>query len=200
MLLPETKDASAEWDAFITSRPDSTFFQLSGWRDVVKRSFGHNCPYFVSRTDGAIDAVLPLVEIDSRLFGHFLIGNGSSVGGGPLSANPAALGAVLQEAEALGRARKVAYVELRDCDAAGPGWQAKSDLYAGFEGSIARDEAENLKQIPRKQRAVVRKALEQGFEITIERTIQPFFDLYARTLRDHGTPILPRRFYENLLV
>ena len=99
----------------------------------------------------------------------------------------------------LGRARKVAYIELRDCAAAGPGWQSRGDLYAGFEGPIARDEADNLKQIPRKQRAVVRKALEQGFTISIERSIQPFFDLYARTLRDHGTPILPRRFYENLL-
>src|ERR1700744_4682760 len=108
MLLPETKDASAEWDAFVASRPDSTFFQLSGWREVVKRSFGHNCPYFVSRSDGAIDAALPLVEINSRLFGRFLIGNGFGVGGGPLSANQEALATVLQEAEALGRSRKVA--------------------------------------------------------------------------------------------
>jgi FemAB-related protein (PEP-CTERM system-associated) len=199
MLLPDTQDASAEWDAYVASRPDGNFFHLSGWREVVKRSFGHVCPYLVAREGGAIGAVMPLVEIQSRLFGHFLIGNGFTVGGGPLAANDAALQTVLAEAEALGRARKVAYVELRDCEKAGSGWQAKSDLYAGFEGPIAREEADNLKQIPRKQRAVVRKALEQGFTISIERSIQPFFDLYARTLRDHGTPILPRRFYENLL-
>lgn len=200
MLLPDTKTASAEWDAFVASRPESSFFQRSGWREVVQRSFGHACPYVVSRDGtGAIDAVLPLTEINSRLFGHFLIGNGFTVGGGPLSSSPAGLAAVLDEAAALGRARKVAYVELRDCAAAGPGWQAKSDLYAGFEGPIAATEADNLKQIPRKQRAVVRKALEQGFTISIERSIRPFFDLYARTLRDHGTPILPRRFYESLL-
>ncbi len=199
MLLPDTQDASAEWDAYVASRPDASFFHLSGWREVVKRSFGHACPYLVAREGGAIGAVMPLVEIQSRVFGHFLIGNGFTVGGGPLAANDAALQTVLAEAEELGRARKVAYVELRDCGNAGPGWQAKSDLYAGFEGPIAREEADNLKQIPRKQRAVVRKALEQGFTISIERSIQPFFDLYARTLRDHGTPILPRRFYENLL-
>lgn len=200
MLLPDTSAASAEWDAFVASRPDATFFQLSGWREVVKRSFGHACPYVISRDGtGGIDAVLPLTEIDSRLFGRFLIGNGFTVGGGPLSASAAGLTAVLEEAARLGRHRKVGYVELRDCPAAGPGWQAKGDLYAGFEGPIAATEADNLKQIPRKQRAVVRKALEQGFTISIERSIQPFFDLYARTLRDHGTPILPRRFYENLL-
>ena len=199
MLLPDTNEAAAEWDGFVASRPDSTFFHLSGWREVIKRSFGHACPYLVARDGGALSAVMPLTEINSRLFGHFLIGNGFCVGGGPLAANDAALAAVLDEAGQLGRARKVGYIELRDCAVAGPDWQARGDLYAGFAGPIARDEADNLKQIPRKQRAVVRKALEQGFTISIERKIQPFFDLYARTLRDHGTPILPRRFYENLL-
>ena len=200
MLLPDTKEAAAEWDRFVASRPDSTFFHLSGWRDVIKRSFGHATPYLISRdSGGALDAVMPLMEINSRLFGHFLIGNGFTVGGGPLAATPSGLQSVLDEAAAIGRDRKVGYIELRDCGAAGPGWQARSDLYAGFEAPIAPDEADNLKQIPRKQRAVVRKALDQGFTISIERSIQPFFDLYARTLRDHGTPILPRRFYENLL-
>lgn len=199
MLLPDTDAASAEWDAFLAARPDSSFFQLSGWRDVVKRSFGHDCPYLVTRRDGAIAGVMPLTEIKSRLFGHFLIGNGFTVGGGPVADGPEALAALLTEAEELGRKRHVAYVELRDCGQAGAGWKAKDGLYAGFEGPIAANEADNLKQIPRKQRAVVRKALEQGFTISIERSIRPFFDLYARTLRDHGTPILPRRFYESLL-
>ncbi|MBN9554206.1 MAG: FemAB family PEP-CTERM system-associated protein [Alphaproteobacteria bacterium] len=200
MLLPDTPAASAEWDDYAASRPDANFFQLSGWREVVKRSFGHACPYLAARrADGKISGILPLTEIDSRLFGHFLISTGFSVGGGPLASDPSALAELLGEAEELGRARKVAYVELRDCAEAGQAWKAKGDLYAGFEGPIAREEADNLKQIPRKQRAVVRKALEQGFTVAIERTIQPFFDLYARTLRDHGTPILPRRFYENLL-
>ena len=199
MLLPDTSAAAAEWDGFVASRPESSFFHLSGWRQVVKRSFGHDCPYLEGRKDGALAAIMPLTEINSRLFGHFLIGNGFTVGGGPLFADVGALAAMLEEAAQLGRARKVAYIELRDCDAAGPPWQTRSDLYAGFEGPIARDEADNLKQIPRKQRAVVRKALELGFEVAIERQTRPFFDLYARTVRDHGTPVPPRRYFENLL-
>jgi FemAB-related protein (PEP-CTERM system-associated) len=199
MLLPDTSAAAAEWDAFVASRPDSTFFHLSGWRQVMKRSFGHACPYLEARKDDALGAIMPLTEINSRLFGHFLIGNGFTVGGGPLFADANAFAALLEEAASLGRAHKVAYIELRDCGAAGPPWQTRSDLYAGFEGPIAKDEADNLKQIPRKQRAVVRKALEQGFEIAIERQTRPFFDLYARSVRDHGTPVLPRRYFEALL-
>jgi FemAB-related protein (PEP-CTERM system-associated) len=46
---------------------------------------------------------------------------------------------------------------------------------------------------------VVRKALEQGFQIAIERRTDAFFHLYALTVRDHGTPVPPRRFFQALL-
>jgi FemAB-related protein (PEP-CTERM system-associated) len=199
MLLPDTSEAAAEWDAFVNSRPDASFFHLSGWRNVMVQSFGHECPYLVWRGEGAIQGVLPLTEIRSRLFGHFMVSTGFCVGGGPLSGEPGALSGLLAQAAALGEERGAAYIELRDCDTAAPRWQARSDLYAGFARPIARDETENLKQIPRKQRAVVRKALEQDFEIAIERSVRPFFDLYARTVRDHGTPVLPPRFFASLL-
>jgi FemAB-related protein (PEP-CTERM system-associated) len=199
MLLPDTDAAAAEWDEFVTARPDSSFFHLSGWRRVVKRAYGHDCPYLVSRSNGGLSGVLPLTEIKSRLFGHFLIGNGFTVGGGPLYTDETGLNDLLAQAAELGRARGVDYVELRDCAAAPTPWQTRGDLYAGFEGPIPKDEAENLKQIPRKQRAVVRKALEEGFQIAIERRTDIFFHLYALTVRDHGTPVPPRRFFQALL-
>jgi FemAB-related protein (PEP-CTERM system-associated) len=199
MLLPDTDQAAAEWDAFVAAHPASSFFHLSGWRKVVTQSLGHDCPYLVTRDGDAIRAVLPLTEIRSRLFGHFMVSSGFCVGGGLLAADPAAGARLLAEAEALGREGGAGYIELRDCDAATPPWQSRSDLYAGFEGPIAPDEEDNLKHIPRKQRAVLRKAMQQGFEIAIERSARPFFDLYARTLRDHGTPVLPRRYFEALL-
>ena len=84
MLLPDTSAAAAEWDALCRLPDGCSFFHLSGWRQVVKRSFGHDCPYLRARQDGALAATMPLTEINSRLFGHFLIGNGFTVGGGPL--------------------------------------------------------------------------------------------------------------------
>jgi FemAB-related protein (PEP-CTERM system-associated) len=199
MLLPDTDAAAAQWDAFVMAQPQGGFFHLSGWRRVMAQSFGHDCPYLMAGHEGAPRAVLPLTHIRSRLFGNFLVANGFCVGGGALAADAGSLAQVLEEAAALGRARGADYVELRDCAAAGPAWRTRADLYAGFAGPIAAAEADNLKQIPRKQRAVVRKAMQQGFEIGIERTVRPFFDLYARTVRDHGTPVPPRRYFEALL-
>lgn len=189
-----------QWDAFVAAHPDATFFHLSGWRHVAPKAFGHRAHNLAVTDDaGAIRAVLPLLEVRSRLFGHALISNAFCVGGGPLATDEASRLSILQQAEDLGRRLGVDYVELRDTAAAHDDWIARDDLYAGFEGPIAASEEDNLLQIPRKQRAVLRKALARGLTTTIDRTPEHFFGLYSGTMRDHGTPALPRRYFETLL-
>jgi FemAB-related protein (PEP-CTERM system-associated) len=182
----------------VHEHPRATFFHLSAWRRVASEVFGHRAHYLSEQHNGKLSAILPLVEIRSRLFGHALISNAFCVGGGPLAADPGSLDAILDRAERLGRKLGVDYIELRDLPSARGGWTARDDLYAGFEGPIPAGEEDNLKQIPRKQRAVVRKALERGLTTNIDASVEPFYELYARTMRDHGTPALPRRFFERL--
>jgi len=187
-----------EWDGFVRAHPGGTFFHLSGWKQVVRKTFGHRAHYIATREDGKITGILPLIEVRSTLFGHALISNAFCVGGGPLFISASALPSLLEQAEERARALGVSYIELRDTPATLPGWIERNDLYAGFERPIKPDEAEDLKQIPRKQRAVVRKALEAGFTVTIDETADTFFRLYARTMRNYGTPALPLRFFANV--
>jgi FemAB-related protein (PEP-CTERM system-associated) len=193
-----TPTPHSEWDDFVDARPDGSFFHREAWRTVIQQVFGHPTHQLLTRRGGAISGVLPLVQLRSRLFGHALVGNGFCVGGGPIAADPGSLAELLEQAERLGRKLGAGYVELRDTPAAARGWIAKSDLYAGFERPIAPREDDNLKQIPRKQRAVVRKALDRDMASRVEQTTAAFFPLYARTMRDHGTPALPRRYFDAL--
>jgi FemAB-related protein (PEP-CTERM system-associated) len=190
---------AAQWDAFVRAHPDGTFFHRAGWSSVASKSFGHRAHYLTARDGGAITGILPLIEIRSRIFGHALISTAFCVGGGPLCTRDDALPRLFADMDALARKLGVSYVELRDTAATLPGWQKRDDLYAGFSAPIAQDEAENLKQIPRKQRAVVRKAIAAGYTVTIDAGLDSFFDLYARNMRDHGTPALPGRFFAALL-
>jgi FemAB-related protein (PEP-CTERM system-associated) len=190
--------ADRGWDDYVRAHPEGSFFHLSAWREVVSTVFGHAVYPLSTHAGGALKALAPLVEVRSRLFGHALIANAFCVGGGPLASDEAAMADILDRAEHLGRKLGVDYVELRDTPAAGPQWLAKDDLYAGFARSIAPEEDACLKQIPRRQRAVVRKALERGFSVTPDPTPEAFYPLYARTMRDHGTPALPRRYFEAL--
>ena len=199
MSSPDSNFEPAAWDAFVLAHPQGTFFQLSGWAEVARDTFGHPFHAITVRDGERITGVLPLVEIRSRLFGHRLIANGFCVGGGPLWITEAARRALFQAAEERARSLKAAYIELRDTPSAPPGWRMRNDLYAGFSRPIAADEADNLKQIPKKQRAVLRKAMAAGLSATIDQRIDTFFALYARNMRNHGTPALPRRFFANLV-
>jgi FemAB-related protein (PEP-CTERM system-associated) len=193
------QSADEQWDAFVEEHPQANFFHRSGWRRVATEVFGHPAHYLTEQRNGSITAVLPLVEIRSRLFGHALISNAFCVGGGPLAADPGAFESILDRAEALGRKLGVDYVELRDLPSATSGWTAHDDLYAGFERRIAPTDDENLKLIPKRQRAVVRKALNGDLTTSVETSAETFHQLYGRTMRDHGTPALPRRYFERLL-
>lgn len=186
------------WDAFVRAHPEGAFFHLAAWRDVVRDAFGHRTHYLSLKENGELIAVLPLVEINSRLFGHTLISNGFCVGGGPLARDEAARLTILQQAEALGRKLKVDYIELRDAKDA-TGWVRSDGLYANFDRPLLNDEEATLRQMPKRQRAVLRKSLQRGLTATFESKADSFYPLYALSMRNHGTPALPRRYFERLL-
>ena len=59
-----------EWNAFVSGR--AAGYHDWSWRDVFKQSFGHECVYLMTRSNGRIDGVLPLVFMKSRIFGRFM--------------------------------------------------------------------------------------------------------------------------------
>ena len=197
-LVALTPAARARWDAFIAGHAAGTVFHRAAWADVMAKAYGHRTHFVMATRGEEVVGVLPLVEIKSRLFGHALISNAFCVGGGPLAADEGARARLLEEAARIGRAAGVEHIELRDTGGA-ESWRTKDDLYAGFEREMDVDEAKNLLQIPRKQRAVVRKAIEGPFRVTVDKDLDTFFALFSRTVRDHGTPVFPKKFFAAIL-
>lgn len=194
-------DASA-WNDYVGTHPDSTFFHRFEWGRVIGQTYGHEAVFLMALAPcGRITGILPLIHVRSPLFGRALISTAFTVGGGLLADDAAAEAALIAAAEALGQERRVDYVELRGGPAA-PGWQTKDATYAGFITDIAADEDENLGAIPRKKRADVRKGIKaaQSGDLSVDRDgdIGTFYALYAESVRNLGTPVLPRRLIENL--
>ncbi len=50
----------------------ATFFHRAGWQRVIERALGHKTWFLYAELEGEIQGVLPLAEINSRLFGHSL--------------------------------------------------------------------------------------------------------------------------------
>lgn len=196
----EAKDMAA-WDAFVLATPTGTFFQRAGWKTVIERSFRQTCHFMKAERDGQIVGVLPLVLVKSRLFGTRLVSTGWCVGGAPVAVDDEAMDALDAAAASLLQSTDATYIEYRDPlkSRVAQGWVAKEGLYATFDRPMAAGEDECLKQIPRKQRAVVRKALDSELTFAIERNSRPFYDLYSLSMRNLGTPVFSRRYIDSLL-
>jgi FemAB-related protein (PEP-CTERM system-associated) len=198
-VLEFTDAAAQRWDAFVDSCPEATFFHRAGWKEVIERSFGHRTHYLYAERDGRIVGVLPLVEIKSTLFGHALISNAFSICGGPAAVDEVARAALDARAEEIFRRCGADYLEYRCPARPKQAWSTRNDLYAGFARDLPASEDDNLKQIPRKQRAVVRKAIESPLTWEIERNVDTLYRLYALSVRNLGTPVFGKTYFRNLL-
>jgi len=189
---------AAGWDAFVESHPEATFFHLFGWRRVVARSFGHATHFLMAERRGRVAGVLPLVHIRSRLFADALISNAFCVAGGPLASDPAARAALDARAVALAVDLGVDFLEYR-CQPSGEApWQAKTGLYVRFRKAIDPDPEANMRAIPRKQRAMVRKGIKSELAGVIDDDVDRLHRIYAVSVRNLGTPVFARRYFRNL--
>lgn len=185
------------WDAFVRGCPQASFFHLADWQHVIEQVFRHRTHFLYAERAGDIVAVLPLAEIRSRLFGHALISLPFCAYGG-IAGEADAAQALEAEAEGLARSLGVAHLEYRNREPRHADWPHQ-DLYCTFRKPLLPDVDANLQAIPRKQRAMVRKGIGNGLVATVDADARRFFALYADNVLRHGTPALPRRYFELLL-
>lgn len=186
------------WDAFVERCPEATFFHRLGWRHVLERCLGHRAHYLIAERGAEVAGVLPLAEVKSVLFGHALISLPFCAVAGVAAVDAPSAEALQQAARALGQDIGAQHLEMRNPAPRMADWP-RQGLYARFRKTLASDAEAIQLAIPRKQRAMVRKGIKQGLASELDATAERFFALYADNMHRHGTPPLPRRYFETLL-
>ncbi len=185
------------WDAFVLACPSATFFHRAGWQVIMSRVFRHDTYFLYAETDGRIEGVLPLAHVKSMLFGNSLVSLPFAVYGGVAAMTAEAASALEAEAQRIAQRLGVDHLELRHVEARHDDWP-RQDLYVTFRKPILPEEEANMLAIPRKQRAMVRKGIKNGLRSEIDPDVDRFFALYADNVHRHGTPALPKRYFEAL--
>ena len=203
VTVADAENDEAEWNDYVARTSGATMFHLFGWQRIIKRVYGYNACYLIARRDGGMVGVLPLIDVASPLMGRNLISTAFTVGGGIVADDDEACQALAEAALEEGRRRRVKYIELRSRSALIDGWTVKDGVYATFEMEFPTGAENKMKAIPRRRRAEVRKglaAVDAGkLRYTFDDEQEAFYDLYAHAMRDHGTPIFPRRFVTELM-
>jgi FemAB-related protein (PEP-CTERM system-associated) len=199
--VPEVRQLDTEklahWDTFVEMCLGATFFHRVGWKEVIERSFGHRTYYLYAESRNKICGVLPLAHIRSWFFGNALISTPFCVYGGTLAESPVARRVLEDEAIKLATRLRVDYLELRGQEACHPKSISK-DLYVTFRKKIDPDPEKNLLAIPRKQRRMVRQGMKAGLSAEIDLDVGRFYEIYATSVRNLGTPVFSRKYFEIL--
>jgi FemAB-related protein (PEP-CTERM system-associated) len=193
-----TEGLREPWDRFVHGNEAATFFHLSGWREIIERAGGHRTHYLAAVDQGEIKGVLPLAHVDSRLFGNALVSLPFCVYGGTVAVDEDIKHGLENAACDLGNRLAVDWVEFRNIGDSGNS-RPKKHLHARFCRELPSDADGLMASIPGKQRAVVRKAIGAGLECRESRDVDAFYELYAESMRNLGTPVFPRQLFQALV-
>ena len=192
-----TADAPADWDDYVVRHPQGTAYPLAKAVSIGREAFGLPVHYVQASRDGRLVGVLPLVEQQSRLFGHYLVSLPFFTYGGLLSDDDASTAALLAAAKALGDKQGVDHVELRHTQALPQcAWPERLDKVS-LVLPLPSDEAQLAKALGSKLRSQIRRAERENPDVEWggEALLPEFYAVFARAMRDLGTPVYPRSFF-----
>ena len=186
-----------DWEQFVNGREDEAGYHAWDWQRVFENAFGHRCVYLMARRGDAVAGVLPLVQIKSRLFGNSLTSLPFLNYGGVVADTAEAAAALVARARSEAAARRCKHVELRHVAAQFPDRPCKRHKVS-MRLALGPHMWDGL---DRKVRNQIRKAEKSG--LTIERggqsLVPDFYKVFARNMRDLGTPVYSRRLFEEVM-
>ena len=199
-MIVTTHATEQEWDAFVEQSADATGYHLWRWRRVMEGAFGHRTLYLAARDGDAIVGILPAVVIKSWLFGRSLVSLPFVNYGGVIGEDEDVRRALVESAATIAAEEQVAHVELRHLVRRFDDLPLKQHKVTMLL-RLAANEADAWAALDRKVRNQIKKAEKSG--VTVEcggpELLADFYAVFAENMRDLGTPVYSRRFFEAVL-
>lgn len=196
LRIIDAGDDSERWDRLVASAGGSTLCHLFGWKQIMADVLGHDCLYLAAVDEaGTWRGILPLVRVRSIL-GHFLISVPFLNDGGPIGEREAQQ-SLVEYAVAESMRSGASLLELRAREElpgpAVPSYR-KLAVHLPLPSSV---EVLWQRTIRAKLRSQIRRPTKEGmtFREGVSE-LDSFYQVFSRNMRDLGTPVLPRSFFE----
>lgn len=188
------------WDAYVARHADATVYHQAAWPRLLSRVFRRDLRMLAAHTGGRVTGVLPMVGFRSRVFGTFAVSLPFVNYGGVLADDHGSRQALLDAAIGVAREWGASHLELRHTDHQYPALQSKQHK-VGMTMALAASVEAQWRALDRKLRNQVRKAEKSGLTVTVGgvEEVDGFFAVFSRNMRDLGTPVYPKQFFEEML-
>lgn len=194
-------DAEDGWDDYVNRHPSGTIDHQWAWREVFTGAMGQHPVYLVARRNASIVGVLPLVEMRSLLFGRSIVSVPFLNYGGVLADDAAAAEALVDAARETAIRFRASHVELRHTRRTLPTLPCRQHKLS-MTLQLPESSEALWTALDRKVRNQVRKAQKANLEVIAggAELVDAFYGIFARNMRDLGTPVYPRAFFRKAAV
>ena len=200
MTIIDATEVDKSWDRFVESHPRGTVGHLSAWGAIAREAYGHECRYLVADEGGEIAGVLPLVRIRSRLFGRRLVSMPFLDYGGVLAEPDRGVEAALvDEALRLTRRSGAHGLGLRQFHPEPLPYPTTNERVTMLLDLTTEETM--WKALPSERRNRIRKGERLGLTAAWvgAEGLDEFYAVYAVNMRDLGSPVHSRGFFEAML-
>jgi len=199
-ILP-LESGGDEWLAYLMQDDNADICHHPAWGKIFRDSLGLESALVVHRSEGQIDGGVPLVIFDQWLTGKAMISMPFLNYGGILYRSESAGAEILKACRTLLAQTRAGYLELRH---AGRGIGDLADRTVENRVAFRLDTnrpAQNIFDAFKKQlRTRIRKSEHQGLDsYQGNDRLDDFYTLFAMAMAEHGTPVLPKRFFQAIL-
>jgi FemAB-related protein (PEP-CTERM system-associated) len=188
-------------DEYVIKHDAGSLWHTTGCLEFIADTYGHPASYLCAVDQhGSLVGVLPLIQLKSRLFGNILVSSPYFNYGGVLAQHRSVAEALIGKANEWRKVLGAGSIELRHCKDSGLGQPQRDDKLTFWlplpdESTILWDSFQP------KVRAQVRRAERENPEVQFGRKelLDEFYQVFARNMRDLGTPVYGKSFFYNLL-
>lgn len=202
IIVEQAKARDKErWNSFVERMaPDHNAF-LFEWSEIIEQTFDHKPNYLMALSQDRVVGILPLFLVESCLFGKALISVPYLNGGGILAETDGAFKELLKRVSQL--AENIRYVEFRN--------RENDTRYVNKKGfplpvrthkvamrlRLPNSEEELLKSFDKKLRSQIKRPTKDGVTVR-QGSVQNFYEVFAKNMRDLGTPVYPKKLWEEI--
>ncbi len=198
-----TEEERPQWDAYVRDAAGGLPQHLSGWRDVLARTYQYETHFLMATEadedgDERIVGVAPIFRVSSRLLGDTV----STMPGGLCADSPAIAQALIERGREIAGNARVKRFLIQDTRQQWPGDLQTTSHHEEWWVTLVEDEETLSKRLHRNIRRQIRMARRNGLTVEIDRTgalAGEFHQVLSRFTHQAGTPVFGRDFLENVI-
>lgn len=189
------------WDAFISSNPNTSPYQLYAWKEAIKEAYSHKAYYLIAEKNDCICGALPIIRIKAPGLPAKLSSLPFCDVGGAVYDNNETRQALINHAHNLLGDLKASCLELRERPSSCDNTQLETASKVSMLLKLPPSSDELLASFKSKLRSQINKAKKNGLYAelgTSEYHIDEFYTVFADNMHRLGSPVHSKSLFKNL--